>query len=396
MRMTPSGATDVTYIGFLLGHGGDALQMLDLAAGIQERRGRRADSGAGDRVHRRRSSSAARRSDIDCERTPLITASMDGPVSACGPSCGCCGRSTHPIVHFHTGNACLPTSVMTSLELLRYRRCFVTLQSPYETMTPGQLRARFWATTARAPVPRRDLAERPRTEFQVRCGVPDDIAVVARNSIHADGLTGGDGRRARAHVRGRARRPDRPVLVPHRRAEAPVEAVEIFAGVAAEFPTAVLVFVGRGDEEQSVEAEAARLGLADRVRLMGYRTDIPTGSPPPPCGSCRPSGRTSASPSSRRWPPAAPCCRRRAAATTRSSSTARTRRCSRSATSPRRRPACAVCSATRRCASRLAAAALDVRPAVHAWRTWSSTTARSTNAATRLPATLTSAPGTRP
>jgi len=53
------------------------------------------------------------------------------------------------LVHFHTGNSCLPRSVMIALEVLRHPPVLVTLHSPYETVTPGSSRARFWATMAR-------------------------------------------------------------------------------------------------------------------------------------------------------------------------------------------------------------------------------------------------------
>jgi glycosyltransferase involved in cell wall biosynthesis len=36
-----------------------------------------------------------------------------------------------------------------------------------------------------------------------------------------------------------------------------------------------LVFVGQGDEERMVMQESARLGIAERVRMVGYQTDIP-------------------------------------------------------------------------------------------------------------------------
>ena len=55
----------------------------------------------------------------------------------------------------------------------------------------------------------------------------------------------------------------------------PLEAVQIFDGVAREFPSAVLVFVGQGSEQGAVEAEAERLGISERVRLVGYQTDVP-------------------------------------------------------------------------------------------------------------------------
>jgi glycosyltransferase involved in cell wall biosynthesis len=55
----------------------------------------------------------------------------------------------------------------------------------------------------------------------------------------------------------------------------PLEAVAIFAAVAADHPDALLVFVGGGELEAHVTAEAERLGVADRVRLVGYQTNVP-------------------------------------------------------------------------------------------------------------------------
>jgi glycosyltransferase involved in cell wall biosynthesis len=55
----------------------------------------------------------------------------------------------------------------------------------------------------------------------------------------------------------------------------PADAVQIFARGAAEFPDAQLVFVGTGSEEDSVRAEAQRLGVAARTHLVGYQTNIP-------------------------------------------------------------------------------------------------------------------------
>jgi glycosyltransferase involved in cell wall biosynthesis len=54
----------------------------------------------------------------------------------------------------------------------------------------------------------------------------------------------------------------------------PVDAVRIFGAVASDFPSAVLVFVGGGDEAGAVTEEATRFGLGDRVRLVGYQTNI--------------------------------------------------------------------------------------------------------------------------
>ena len=54
----------------------------------------------------------------------------------------------------------------------------------------------------------------------------------------------------------------------------PVDAVRILHAALDEFPTATLVFVGSGTESDAVTECAARLGVSERVRLMGFRTDI--------------------------------------------------------------------------------------------------------------------------
>ena len=97
----------------------------------------------------------------------------------------------------------------------------------------------------------------------------------AQQCRHRRGCSHGDGSGPRRRV---GIGPRRPVvsfcsrLDPQKR---PLEAVQIFDGVAREFPSAVLVFVGQGSEQGAVEAEAERLGISERVRLVGYQTDVP-------------------------------------------------------------------------------------------------------------------------
>jgi hypothetical protein len=47
-----------------------------------------------------------------------------------------------PILHLHTGNDCLPRSVLLTMHLLRVPRSFATVQSPYNTLKPSDARAR--------------------------------------------------------------------------------------------------------------------------------------------------------------------------------------------------------------------------------------------------------------
>src|SRR4029450_6720720 len=122
------GLSDITYVGILLGHGGDALQMLELAKGVK-------NSGTPVRVivpEVPTSESFKDRCDalgIECVRTPLIRASMEGAHQRLPSVLRLLRSLRSPIVHFHTGNSCLPRSFMVALELLRYRPTIVTLQS---------------------------------------------------------------------------------------------------------------------------------------------------------------------------------------------------------------------------------------------------------------------------
>jgi glycosyltransferase involved in cell wall biosynthesis len=272
-RPAPTGA--VAYVGFLLGHGGDALQMLALAHGVQE---------AGRRVRIilpavESSVTFKNRCDalgIECVRSPLISATMQGSRQNLASVIRLLRSIDEPTVHFHSGNSCLPRSVLLGLAFLGYRRAFVTLQSPYETIEPHSARARFWAILARRKMAAVVSPSAHGARFQIRCGVPPALVTTIRNSIDVDGFGHGDPDAARAALQVG---PDEQVVLfcsridPQKR---PAEAVEIFAAVAAEFRRATLVFVGQGDGEDQVRAEAARLGVADRVRLMGYQTNIPS------------------------------------------------------------------------------------------------------------------------
>src|SRR5206468_2308592 len=72
--------------------------------------------------------------------------------------------------------------------------------------------------------------------------------------------------------------PDTPLIVfssrldPQKR---PLEAIEAFQRVAPAFPTARLVFVGSGRQEEQARAFAARSGVAERVHFVGYQQNVP-------------------------------------------------------------------------------------------------------------------------
>lgn len=264
---------DVVYIGFLTGHGGDAVQMLHLAQGVQHR-------GASVRVVVPAVESSigfaeqCRRVDVRCERTGLIRADMSGAKQRMGSMLELVGSITEPVVHFHTGNPCLPRSLTTTLELTRSRRSFVTVHSPYETIRPGSVRARFWAAAARrrfhAVVSPSDHA----SAYQRACGVPSTHTVTIRNAIDLRQISNGDGQGPRAEL---GLGVDDPLIVFTSRMDEqkrPQDAVRMFARVAQAHPRARLAFVGAGGECAGVATLAGGLGVSDRVHLMGYRNNI--------------------------------------------------------------------------------------------------------------------------
>jgi glycosyltransferase involved in cell wall biosynthesis len=113
------------------------------------------------------------------------------------------------------------------------------------------------------------------TRFQVRCGIPARLAVTVRNSIDAVRMASGDGHLPRRFL---GLDEDTPLVVFSSRIDSqkrPLDAVRIFASATEAAPSAVLAVVGRGELEGEVRAEAERLGVGDRVRMVGYQTNIP-------------------------------------------------------------------------------------------------------------------------
>lgn len=267
-------AWDVTYIGFLLGHGGDALQMLTLASGIQQL-GLRVNVIVPELDTTLGFAQRCREVHVPCERSPLITSDLHGRRQNLGSLVRFFRSLDAGLLHLQTGNSCLPRAAMLALELLRKPRGVVTLQSPYETIDPSSMRARFWSTAATRRLHAVVSPSVHGTEFQVRCGVPPDMALTIHNAVDLELMSSGDGSVARGQL---GLTDDVPLVLFCSRLDSqkrPVEAVRVFARIKSEFPQAVLVFVGDGEQRSAVEQEVSTLGLTGQVRLVGYQTNIP-------------------------------------------------------------------------------------------------------------------------
>lgn len=264
---------DIQYVGFLTGHGGDAVQMLHLAHGMHRRGLRvRVIVPAVDT-----SIAFAERCGelgITCDRTDLIQSDMSGPKQDLRSMIRLVRTLDAPVVHFHTGNSCLPRSLMTALELERVPRAFVTLQSPYETIEPKTARARFWAFAVRRRVHTVISPSEHGSAFQRACGLPEARVCVVRNAIDTRAMASGDGSRPRVEL---GMTSDDPLVVFTSRMDAqkrPTDAVQMFARHVAEFPRLRLVFVGTGTESDVARRTAEELGVVDRVSFVGHRTDV--------------------------------------------------------------------------------------------------------------------------
>lgn len=264
---------DITFVGFLLGHGGDALQMLELAAGMK-RCGATVQIIVPAVTESITLAQRAQARGVPCHRTSMMSVSMDGAPQRLGSMLSLLRSIRSPVVHFHSGNSCLPRMTMAALEALRYRRSFATLQSPYETIVPGSLRARVWAATASRRLAAVVSPSDHGSRFQVRCGIPVERTATIRNSIDLGRWSSGDGEGVRRRLGIDAAD---PLIVFSSRLDQqkrPLDAVRMLAGVTHRFPRACLLVVGDGELSDAMLAEGRRLDVADRVRLVGYQTNV--------------------------------------------------------------------------------------------------------------------------
>jgi starch synthase (maltosyl-transferring) len=149
-----------------------------------------------------------------------------------------------------------------------------TLHSPYQYFDARSSRARFWAATARRTLRAVVSPSDHGTRFQRSCGIPARIAVTIRNAIDGDAFSSGDPSVPRAVL---GLEDTTPIVLfssrldPQKR---PVDAVHVFARAAPDPSPAVLVFVGSGEQEAIIIEEARRLGVDDRVRIVGYQFNV--------------------------------------------------------------------------------------------------------------------------
>jgi glycosyltransferase involved in cell wall biosynthesis len=264
----------VTYLGFVEGHGGDALQMLALARGM---------SGIGADVEivvpctdeNATFVERCRVAGLPARQTDLISMTSVDSRQRLRSLVRMLRELDCDVLHIHAGDSCLPRKFMIALGLSGRRSAFATLQSPYQNFEPGSGRARFWAASARVTLDAVVSPSDHATHFQRRCGIPARQAVTIRNSIDRQAFASGDPNIPRQVL---GLDPATPVVLFSSRLDdqkRPLDAVRAFALAAPEPSRAILVLVGSGAAKDAIVDEARRLGVAERVLLPGYRLDIP-------------------------------------------------------------------------------------------------------------------------
>lgn len=263
----------ITYLGFVAGHGGDALQMLSLAHGMR-------DIGVEVEIIVPTNEETGRFVDrcavlgVPARRTDQISVTGAGSRQRLRSLLSLLRSLDSDVLHIHAGDSCLPRKMMLALACSRRRFVVATLHNPYPFIEPGGARARLWAALARRTLRAVVSPSEHGTRFQRECGIPARLAVTVRNSIDHLAFSSGDPRVPQdtlgldEHV---------PIVLFSSRLDQqkrPLDAVRAFAQIARNVPLAVLVFVGSGDLQDEIFDEARRLGVEDRLKMAGYRTNI--------------------------------------------------------------------------------------------------------------------------
>ena len=275
MDSTP---VDIAYYGFVLGHGGDAVQMLELALGMQ-RRGRRVRILVPEIPTTLGLAADAARHGIDLVRTPLMRADPVAPRQVPEDLAALFLANPAHLMHFHTGDFCLSRTIPRVLAELDVPRASaaVTVHSPYDTLTPGDERSTAWAAAAETRFYSIVCPSLQSVRTQHKYGVPEGRVRHIPNGVNTARYGSGDAAPIRSEL---GLHPKASLLVFTSRLDTqkrPLDALAAFMNIAseAEFRLVHLAFVGQGELEDTLRQRAASAGLANRVHLMGHRSDIP-------------------------------------------------------------------------------------------------------------------------
>jgi glycosyltransferase involved in cell wall biosynthesis len=264
---------EIVYIGYMGGLGGEARQMFELAAGVA-RRGANVTVVVPEmpRLH----DFAAEYDEcpnLRIELTPLIR--FDTFAQSPKDVLQLLWMHRAPLLHLHTGDIAIPRMTLLGLEVVRGPRVVATIHSAYPDMAVGGIRAKHWRFSAAHRMERIFCPSRHGRAAQLEYGVPDARVATIYNGVDVARYASGNGANAR---RALGLDDSTPLVVfsgrlhPQKR---PLDTIDAFAKMAADFPAAHLAMVGTGPLEEETRQRAAASGVAERIHLVGHQTNVP-------------------------------------------------------------------------------------------------------------------------
>lgn len=263
---------DVLLAGLVGGTGGASRLMLELAVRL-DARGLRTRIVVPDFETTRAYVERCRARDVNAEWTPWLHP-RGGALAGLLDAARFVRGFRAPVVHYHFSENFAHHQLLRAMDLLKPPPALATVHSPYEEPAPGARMALRWAESAPRHFHRVICVAEWARRLQIAYGLPAAMVGRISNGVDLERMRSGTAARARAEL---GVGPDVPLISVIARIASqkrPVEAVHAFAGLAAEYPDARLLFVGSGELEGAVSAAAAAAGLGARVHLLGQRADV--------------------------------------------------------------------------------------------------------------------------
>jgi glycosyltransferase involved in cell wall biosynthesis len=265
----------VHFIGFVTGLCGDAIQMMELAHGIQQL-GHPIQLIVPDMPSTRNYADRCSALHVPVALSPLINADQMGNTDQSVINILKLLHSVrHTTVHFHTGDLVLPRKALLGIQLTKMYRVIVTVHNPYDYLDPKSSRARLWVSTVKRCIHTVVCPSEHSYKIQRRIGVPESKLVVIRNGVDMNHYGSGNPDVVRRNALNFL--PEQAQIILHTaRMEAgkrPGDALEAFLRIAPGFPLAHLVFAGTGDLWEALTHRVPPQ-FKNRVHFVGFQTNV--------------------------------------------------------------------------------------------------------------------------
>jgi glycosyltransferase involved in cell wall biosynthesis len=175
------------------------------------------------------------------------------------------------VVHMHTGEAAMRVADVWAAQALGPR--VVKVVTPQGGRWFGEGHSTRWNKT----VGKIDGVISPSAfarDFQLTAGLPEEKVCVVHNAIDIAAIDAGSRTTVRDEL---GLKDDQELVLFFARLDPvkhPLDAINAFAEVAGDFPSAVLAMAGIGTMEEECRARVNEKGLGARVRFLGHRTDV--------------------------------------------------------------------------------------------------------------------------